>query len=266
MPTPTSRPGWQLPRGVPRGLWEYAQSPQIASDYDSYFAENSLFEFDEQILLSTFERPGRVVDLGCGTGRALLPLLRQGLQGLAVDLSHHMLRQVAEKGAAEGLRVDCLRANLVELDCVADGSIEYAMCMFSTLGMIRGRAHRRALLAHARRILKPQGRFVLHVHNFWHNLLDPGGPWWVLSSLLAAPFRSDEEVGDKFFHYRGIPNMFLHVFRPGELQRDLRWAGLAIERTIPLDAARRHPLRHPWLLGRIRANGWIVVCRPAQQP
>ena len=70
----------------------------------------------------------------------------------------------------------------------------------------------------------------------------------------------EEEFGDKFFPYRGIPNMFLHVFRKGELLRDLRHAGFRVARVVPLDTARRHPLPRPWWFGQLRANGWIVLC------
>ena len=73
--------------------------------------------------------------------------------------------------------------------------------------------------------------------------------------------RRDVEAGDKYFAYHGVPNMFLHVFTRRELLRDLRHAGFAAERVIPLSIERRHPLRMPWLFGRIRAGGWIVICR-----
>ena len=201
-----------------------------------------------------------MADLGCGTGRALVALCRDGHTGLAIDLSQHMLRIVQEKADLDDLPITCLRANLVELDCLADSSVDHAICLFSTLGMIRGRQNRRRVLAHARRILKPGGRFVLHVHNFWFNLRDPEGPAWVAGNLVSAMFRKDIEVGDRWFPYRGVPNMFLHVFRWPELRADLRSAGFRITERIPLDVQRRHRLRHPWLLPRLRTNGWIVVC------
>ena len=255
------RPSWQLPPGVSRGLWNYAHLPSVAADYDDYFAFNTLFEFDEQVLAETFQPPGLVADLGCGTGRALLPLVRAGHRGLAIDLSPHMLRIVREKAELDGLEISCLLANLVELDAIHDDTVDHAMCLFSTLGMIRGRAHRRQALMHVRRILKPAGRFVAHVHNFWFNFRDPRGPAWLMKNLLIAPFRGDIEIGDKWFPYRGVPHMFLHVFRWSELTADLRSAGFHIEQRIPLDTARRHALRWPWLLGPLRTNGWIVICR-----
>jgi SAM-dependent methyltransferase len=255
-----SLPEWKLPSGVARGTWDYAQSLSVAEDYDDYHALNPLFEFEESILHEVFDRPGLVADLGCGTGRALVPLVRAGHRGLAVDLSEKMLDLVREKAALEGLAIECLAANLVELDAVADESVDYAMCLFSTLGMIRGRVNRCQALGHMRRILRPGGKLVLHVHNFWFNLWDPGGPWWVVGSLGKSAVRKNWEVGDKYFPYRGVPNFFLHVFRERELRRDLRHAGLAVRRWTPLDVKRRHALRRPWLLPTLRANGWIVVC------
>ncbi|WP_197528708.1 class I SAM-dependent methyltransferase [Aeoliella mucimassa] len=254
-------PHWQLPPGVSHGTWEYTHRDSIADDYDEYFAFNSLFSFDEGVLAEQFQPPGLVADLGCGTARALVPLVRAGHRGLAIDLSEPMLRVVAEKAAREQLDITCLKANLVELtsDQVANNSVDYAMCLFSTLGMIRGHANRLKMLQHTHRMLKPGGKFVLHVHNFYFNLYDPGGPWWVMKSLLTGPFSKHSDVGDRYFEYRGVPDMFLHVFRPSELRGLLRKAGFKIHRWIPLEVTRRHPLKHPWCFSALRANGWIVV-------
>jgi SAM-dependent methyltransferase len=257
----TQPPQWQLPPGVTRGTWEYAHADHIADDYDAYFAHTELFALDEAVIRRHFTTAGLVADLGCGTGRALVPLARRGFRGLAIDLSEPMLRNVREKAAREYLDIMCLKANLVELDVVGDGSVDYCLSLFSTLGMIRGQANRQKALAHARRILRPGGKFVLHVHNYWYNLYDPGGPWWVVGNLWQSLARRDVERGDKFFFYRGVNNMFLHVFTYGELKRALRCAGFRIIETIHLDPVRRKALRYSWLMGNLRANGWIVVCQ-----
>jgi len=242
-------------------LWEYSLSPEIAWDYDDYFAVNSLFEFDEELIQAEFSPPGLVADLGCGTGRALHPLLKNGHRGLAIDLSEEMLHVVGEKAALDHLAVDRLKANLVELDCLRDNVADYCICMFSTLGMICGKQNRALALQHTRRILKPGGKFILHVHNLWSNVSDPLGRRWLAHHALRVVRGQDKELGDKFFDYRGVPNMFLHVFRRRELAKDLLNAGFAVQRWTPLNTRRRHKLRHPWFFETFRANGWIIVCQ-----
>ncbi|MGC4005659.1 MAG: class I SAM-dependent methyltransferase [Pirellulales bacterium] len=225
---------WQLPPGVTRGTWDYRARRPHRAEYDEYFADCKLFEHDEAMLARYFAPPGLVADFGCGTGRALLPLVRKGHRGLAIDLSQEMLDVVREKAAEETLDVRTVLANLVELDDVPDHSADYGMCLFSTLGMIRGSANRAIALRHMRRVIKPGGVFVVHVHNLWNTLRDFGGPWWLATNVWRTRRVKDWELGDKFFDYRRIPNMYLHVFRHGELCTALRDAGFTILESQPL--------------------------------
>jgi SAM-dependent methyltransferase len=260
---PAPLPDWRLPPGVPRSLWEYAQAEHIAADYDDFFAQNSLFDFDLAVLQRHFARPGTIVDLGAGTGRLLVPFARRGYRGLAVDLSAAMLRVVGRKAAAEGLPIDRLLANMVELDCLRDASADYCISMFSTLGMVAGRRQRRRVLAHARRILRPGGLLVVHVHNRWYNLRLAEGRRWLAANALAA-LAGRAEWGDTSYDYRGIPGVRLHLFTQRELVAELRRAGFRLRELIPLDTERRHKLSRPWLLPRLRANGWIAVGERAE--
>ena len=257
--SPPSHPDWQLPTGVSRGLSDYVDSDHIADDYDDFFALTSLFEFDEEVISKHFVEPGLVVDLGCGTGRALVPLVRRGFRGLGVDLSLSMLRVVQEKADIDSLPIDLLMANLVELDAIADSAADYCLCLFSTLGMISGRKNRRRAVEHMWRILKPGGKAVLHVHNVWNNLFDPLGRRYLAKHIPQVLVRRDVQLGDKIMPYRGIPNMYLHSFTRHELRRVLVRAGFDIAELISLSPTRQHRLSHPWFLPRLRANGWVVV-------
>jgi ubiquinone/menaquinone biosynthesis C-methylase UbiE len=172
-----------------------------------------------------------------------------------------MLRLVQQKVQQEGLRVQCVRANMVQLGWLGDDTVDGAMCLFSTLGMVCGADNRHRALIHVRRVLKPGGVFVLHVHNYWYNVFFPHGLFWVLSNIARASLLRDIERGDKFFTYRGIPRMFLHTFTRRELVRTVRRAGFEIREMITLDAKRIGPLAWPWFCGFLRANGWIVVCQ-----
>ena len=81
---------------------------------------------------------------------------------VAVDLARPMLRVLGERASAAGLAIARLEANLCRLGCLSTGTFDYAVSMFSTLGMIRGRVARKMALAEACRIhdrpaLRPGG-------------------------------------------------------------------------------------------------------------
>jgi hypothetical protein len=63
--------------------------------------------------------------------------------------------------------------------------------------------------------------------------------------------------------YRGIPNMEVHLYRWGELKRELVGAGFALEEVIPLDEVTAAPTAVPWLAHQVRAGGWLVFARRA---
>src|SRR5262249_48840721 len=113
---PNSPPDWQLPPGVSRSLWDYIHDPRIARGYDDSLADASLFSADLNFARQFFTTPGRLIDLGCGTGRLLLGFAARGFSVLGVDLSEEMLRVTREKAARAGISTSLLKANLVELE------------------------------------------------------------------------------------------------------------------------------------------------------
>jgi SAM-dependent methyltransferase len=256
------RSHWQLPPGVEPGTWEYANRPAIADDYDEYFQGHRLFQFDDSRLahwLPQLESGTQqvVADLGCGTGRALVPLVERGYRGLAIDLSPWMLEQVRRKSDAQSMLPLC--ANLVQLDGLRDDCVDHAMCLFSTLGMIKGRENRQQFLRHVSRILRPGGRFFLHVHNLWCNLFFPGGTRWLVGTALKSLRSKELELGDKYYPYRGLNNMFLHVFRRSEMVSALNRAGFRVLDVAPLSGDLGASLSHRWWFPRLRASGWWMV-------
>ncbi len=133
---------WQLPRGVSRSLWDYFHDPTIAQAYDATLEGTPLLHMDREFVLEHCRPAGKIIDLGCGTGRLAIALAQAGYQPIGVDLSLPMLRVLSEKATALGLQIPCVCGNLVELGMLADGSFDHAACLFSTLGLIVGAAAR----------------------------------------------------------------------------------------------------------------------------
>lgn len=255
------RPAWKLLPGVTAGTNDYVHSDTIATDYDNYFSFAKLFQWDRELIDNFLAvRPGMVVaDFGCGTGRSLIPLVERGATGWAIDLSQDMLQVVQGKADTCELDIHCLRANLVQLEGLADHCVDAALCMFSTLGMIHGHQHRQRALSHIARILKPNGPFVIHVHNYWNQLTDPGGVRYVVGNLWHGMSRKKQRRGDRYYPYRGVPQMYLHTFTRRELTKLLASTGLSPTVWHSLRPTQDGSLAHPNWLNWLRASGWIVM-------
>jgi SAM-dependent methyltransferase len=238
-------PDWELPPGTDRGLWDYVSSDRVAREYDAALAGTPLLEVDLRFCERHYPTPGRLIDLGCGTGRLSVHFARRGYSCLGVDLSNAMLDVVRDKAAHEGLAIDLLKANLVELDQIPTGGFDYAACVFSTLGMIRGADHRRTFLGHVRRILKARGVLVLHAHNvcyrFGRGLGRPG-----------------PEPGDRTMpQIRGGAELTIHHYTRSELVGELAAAGFRVRELVPLSAD--GVLTARWLVPAVRAYGYLVA-------
>jgi SAM-dependent methyltransferase len=244
---------------VNRGLWDYLHDARIARRYDASLADSPMFAADRRFVERHCPRPGRLVDLGCGTGRLLIPFARRGYLVLGVDLSEEMLAVAREKVAEAGVPVALLRANVAELDSLRDGSFDYAACLFSTLGMVCGADVRRRVVGHARRLLRPGGRFVLHVHNKWFNLWDRGGRDWLLRESLRG-WLGRAGAGDRLMPaHQGIAGLTLHMFTRREAVRLLESAGFRVREILALGLGRDGRLAAPWWLGRLRAYGYLLA-------
>jgi SAM-dependent methyltransferase len=174
-----------------------------------------------------------------------------------------MLRVVGEKAAAADVAIHRLRANLVELEGLRDESFDYAACLFSTLGMIAGTAERRQMLAHAHRVMKPRGRFVLHVHNRWFNFCHREERRWLILNGLRA-LVGIEGAGDKHMPvHQGVAGLTLHLFTRGETVGLLRDAGFRILEIQPVSIQGDGRVRAPWWLGGLRAYGYLIAAERA---
>ncbi len=260
----TSRPpaDWQLPPGVDRGLWDYLHDSGIARNYDQGLEGASLFAVDETYVDRHCPPQGRLLDLGCGTGRLLLSQARRGRRVVGVDLSWPMLTEARAKLAAAGVPINLVRANLVALDCLAPESFDCVACLFSTLGMIRGVAARRRVLEHAFRCLRPGGSFVLHVHNRWFNAWDRAGRRWLLADFLHS-MMGGQSGERRMPPHQGISAITLHLFTRREVLGLLRGVGLDIREVQPIGLRPDGRVSCPAWFGWLRAYGYLVA---AQKP
>jgi ubiquinone/menaquinone biosynthesis C-methylase UbiE len=240
-------------------------TPSIATEYDTFHGDHPLLRLDQQWIAERLERlagsadPRVLIDLGCGTGRAILPWSERGWRTIGIDLSSEMLKQVQTKCNGSKQPPGLVRANLAQLSCLAEGFADAAICLYSSFGMIRGRQNRQSMLESVCAALKHHGLFFVHVHNRGSWLRDPRGIRTTLQSYLRSRFDKESEFGDRIYAYRGLPSMFLHIFSQSELKHALRTAGLTIESIYLLNRTSSGPLRWRWCLPHLRAGGFMVI-------
>jgi ubiquinone/menaquinone biosynthesis C-methylase UbiE len=108
-----------------------------------------------------------VVEVGCGTGRLVAHLARQGTKVLGVDLSAGMLAVAATRAPGRLVRADARQLPLPE--AVADAAVTIATLEFTDSA---------AVLAELARVTRPGGRIIALA-------LNPHSPW----GLLDRPTR-----------------------------------------------------------------------------
>ncbi|MEO8842655.1 MAG: methyltransferase domain-containing protein [Kofleriaceae bacterium] len=110
-------------------------------------------------------RGGPILDLGCGSGRATIPLARDGHHVFAIDQSASMLAKlrsrVADLPAAAAARIQVASGNLCTFD--APGRYALAIATFNVLEHLYTRGELAACLARVAAHLAPGGAFAFDV-------------------------------------------------------------------------------------------------------
>lgn len=129
-------------------------------------------------------RPGRALDLGCGTGTNAVALAQRGWEVTAVDFSARALGAARSKAARASVTVRFLRRDVTRLDDL-QGPFDFALDIgcFHALEP----AARRPYAASLARLLPPGATSMLYA------FLDPSDGWPAEAEVRAA-FEPDFEL------------------------------------------------------------------------
>ena len=249
------------PEGVNESLWAYATSQRLADDETATFAQHPLIQTDLNWVGQTLG-PGTdlVADLGCGSGRASAFLASMGWNVIAIDLSRPMLAKLMEEQAEFSSKIMPIQGNLARLQFIPEASLEAAVCLFSTLGMIPLQADRQKMLAGMAAALKPDGRLLMHAHNWHVQKNHPQGRRWMVRDIINR-ILGNPGFGNRDAVYRGIPGVTIHMFRWPEIRKALELAGFQVENVINLHAESAEDIGPGWFNQHFRAGGWLIEAR-----
>jgi SAM-dependent methyltransferase len=187
---PLSPPG--VAKSVELAAAERRQRDQEATRYDSLWGLRLLSRLELPATLGPlgFSAGDRVVDVGCGTGRFTLPLVRVGAMVVAVDHSIESLRVLKRKLAAEaGTGVPSPLLVQGDASClpIRDGWANRAVSA-QVLEHIPAPELREAVVAELARVLMLGGRAALSA--YWY------------APLLRGLLQREGQHSDAIFYHR----------------------------------------------------------------
>jgi SAM-dependent methyltransferase len=133
---------------------------RIARFYDVDMAQNMRFDDVAFYAHQCARASGRVLEIGCGNGRVLLSLLREGLDAFGADASAPMLRELARKAAAARLPLRAVQADGRRLP-FARSTLACVLCPYSLITYFVTDEDVAAFLRGVRDTLAPGGTIVV---------------------------------------------------------------------------------------------------------
>jgi SAM-dependent methyltransferase len=130
---------------------------RLTLNIQEQFGQIDIYVFD-QILRGNLAAGMRVLDAGCGYGRNLVHLLREGCEVFAVDEDADAVGHVRQLSASlmTGLPAENFQVGFIEQMPFPDGFADAVICN-AVLHFARDEGHFRAMLAELWRVLRPGG-------------------------------------------------------------------------------------------------------------
>jgi SAM-dependent methyltransferase len=147
-----------------------AEYANFAYYYDLYFSQ---VERDHNFYLELLKLAGEkphVLELACGTGRLLLPLVKAGYRVTGLDLSEEMLaiarEKIREQPAEIQERVQLVYGDMRHpLETMSEQKFDFIILGFNSFQHLKTEDEQLSCLKETRRLLAPGGFFVTTVDN-----------------------------------------------------------------------------------------------------
>jgi len=143
----------------------FYDSPLAARLFDLQHEGDPILEAECDLFLDAVRRSaGPALDMGCGTGRILLPALQEGADICGFDVSVSFLSRLRTKAQDLGRAPAVWRATLCS-PAVGRGAFDLAFAAFRTFDHLIESGSRTRFLQETRSLLRPGGRLLLNLAN-----------------------------------------------------------------------------------------------------
>jgi SAM-dependent methyltransferase len=173
---------------------EKVGSAEVSMSVQQQFGQIDIYVFD-QILRGNIATGMRVFDAGCGYGRNIVHLLREGCEVFAVDANAEGVQHVRALAAelAPNLPAENFRVGPIEKLDLPDGFADVVICS-SVLHFARDDAHFLAMVSELWRVLRPGGmlfcrlgsRIGMDFERLRGNIfrINDGSEWFLVDEMM----------------------------------------------------------------------------------
>ena len=197
-------------------------------------AEEGLWDSEKHFLAKYFKKEGKVLDLGCGTGRTTLPLCLRGFDVVGVDITPKMIENAKKVAEKKGLNVDYRVGDAIDLD-FKENHFDYILFSNQGWSQIPVKKRRVKALKEMKRVLKKGGILIFTAHQrvWFSKYLFLWLKQWVKFFVLEKiGFNFDEvDFGDCFFKRakdKRFAKQYIHIPSVKEVKENIKEAGFNI--------------------------------------
>lgn len=159
------------------GSGGYDDDPRTAEFYDHVVPYRDRSDISFYVDAAT-DAGGSVLELGCGTGRVMIPIARAGIEIVGIDLSSHMLDVCRERLGLESKEVQD-RVQLIQTDMRSfdlNQTFSLVTTPFRSFQHLLTVRDQTSCIEAIYRHLKEGGRLILDVFNPWLEFLTKERP------------------------------------------------------------------------------------------
>lgn len=165
--------------------------------YDEQFAKTFSSDWEIQVLNKYLQVKGNLLDIGCGTGRYVVPFAERDLDVFGVDKDKDFIEAAKSKLKQKKLSAGLILADACNLP-LQDRSFDYVVSMGNVLGDVGVHKNERENMAEEMvRTTKTNGALIIQlVHRYWRplDLLE-----WLWNYVVTTMYRlsgKSTEYGD----------------------------------------------------------------------